>query len=221
MSMQISTPPSRVALKHLHQPTFGNTHISPKPDLIYTTLKAHEFHAGRNTLWNSLMSFTSSAVAVMSGLLARVSSGNATSMIRVASGATAAGSAGISLASGKEAFSIQRRLGVLKYLHTGQQHGLFAPPDTAAYYRRVQLPALQQQSRLLDVGLTATGGLVGNNVGSTVAIQRGWDAGREGVARLVGTVAGGTGGFSLSRMIHTARLNALQFRVLDKLRLLR
>lgn len=217
--MQITTTPPGVTPKRLHQLNFGNSHTPPKPDLIYTTLKATEFHAGRKTLWESVVSFTGAALATFTGIAA-AATGNRPH-IRVAAGATSLGSGAISIGSGKQAFSLQRNLGILKYLHTGQQHGLFAPPDAATYYRRVQLPALQQQSRLLDVGLTATGGMVGNNVGGTMAIQRGWDAGREGVARLVGTVAGGTSGFSLSRAIHTARLNALQFKVLDKLRLLR
>jgi hypothetical protein len=118
---------------------------------------------------------------------------------------------------GYQALAWRHISGTLRYMSTGKARGWWSPSAVAKHYREVDLPRLNKQQKVLDVGLTAAGGVTGNGVAGLVAHRQGWDEATTLAARIGGSVTGAFSGFSASKLIGNVRLNLLQYRTLQTL----
>jgi len=116
---------------------------------------------------------------------------------------------------------VKGNLHTLHYLLTGK--GLFSfyrLPKLAKTYRTETLPSLIRQANRRKQLFSLGGGILGERVGKQIAVARGWEGIKAGVARIGGAGWGALSGFHLAQTMNTFQRQMAQRKLLTGLRII-
>jgi hypothetical protein len=117
--------------------------------------------------------------------------------------------------------AVQRHVNLLYYLQHGRPlFGLPPSSKIARHFRNEVLPLLQAQEKRVSQTLTATGGILGERAGKTLATAQGWGGYREALTRLLGAGTGVMGGHQVARVVNAGHRRTVQQQVLAALKLI-